>query len=229
MKILKKLLHLNRFINTLIITIGIILLFVGVKIVYTLYTNTNKIDAKPWLSYEGSACSFNGCWTSEMNQKYNYWRDQAVKQRNPDLCNNVEGIDHGDYFTSKKIAVSTCKAEYGGIIGDINYCINLKDANDQKICLNMLAEKAENINTCEKLPNPHKYKCYSMIAKKTKNLSICQKIPEKVVGYHYERKVCIINLGKVLNDTSVCNLMNDKELVNECIEGIKNLQRHKRF
>jgi len=39
--------------------------------------------------------------------------------------------------------------------------------------------------------------------------------------YYLGKKYCIINVGKKLNNTEVCNFLRYKMLINECIENIK--------
>jgi len=121
MKILEKVLH---FSGTIFFIFFIFALIISViQKIYYFYS-------KPWLLYEGSSYNFKGCWPSEMNKKYNYWLDQAVKQDNPILCDNVEGYDYGDYFESKEAAALRCRAEY----------------------YSKIAEKTNNPLICQKIP-----------------------------------------------------------------------------
>lgn len=210
------------------------LFIITVLIASTLFFLNSQI-AKPWKSFEGKVCSWGRCYTSEINQKYNYWLSRAAEERNPNLCNKVEGLDAGDYEISKEEAVYFCKARYGGRIGDINYCLKLDNsvkyqgtATQQYACFAEMLESVGEINVCDKFPTDTypvnvRYECYSKVAERTKDPTICQKLPEQGYDRNFKgsKKNCLIAVGKELGNSEVCRYLTESWVANECKKAVE--------
>lgn len=188
----------------------------------------------PWKSFQGTVCDWGGCRTSPMNQKYNYWLAQAVEKKNPNICNNVEGIDGGDYMTPKEEAIYFCKADYGGKLGDVGYCNKLDNsvkfkgaATQQYVCFSKIADNTNSLSICDKLPVGSypvsaRYECYSNVAEKNRDVSICKMLPEQGydINFRGSRKNCLISLGKALRDPSVCFNLTESWVATECVTAL---------
>lgn len=165
----------------------IAIVFFVIVLLATLYVMYNKVSPKPWKSFEGKVCDFGGCRISEINQKYNYWKAEAIKNKKINLCNNVEGIDGGDIFMDRDGAIKQCKLEYAIEVGDVEYCKSLEN-EAQPVCLGGIAEK---FSRPELFTEQH-----------------CFKLETNARAF----SDCVSRLAKVRRDDSVCNLLVQKKM-----------------
>lgn len=199
-----------------IVICALILLALGV---YGL--STFKI-IKPWKDYEGKVCNFGGCYTSETNQKYEYWKDQAIKKRKPDLCNNVEGIDGGDYFTSKEMAIMLCKLYYAIETRDIDYCQSFTGYMVTR-CLGGIAVKYNmpellSEKDCEQYKGKDFSDCINLLVKVKDDDSYCNLLATKKdwFGEQMCRQYAGVKESRIDNARSEITLNNLPELIQKC-------------
>lgn len=185
----------------ILLVVGVVGFIVFDRLIYPV--SLHLPGAKPWSNYPGTACTFSGCYESEKNKVYAYYLDLAVAQKDPGLCRNVKGRDHGDYSDSRELTIYFCKAEYGGRIGDLQFCNSLDTftkyqgtRSQRDSCLTtMMNTYVEDESLCEEFPADSKYAspshCFAAVAYKKADIAICEEIPEVPESKAFLRKSCI--------------------------------------
>ncbi len=67
------------------------------------------------------------------------------------LCNNVEGIEQGDYEVSREGAIDSCKTDYMVETADVSSCRSLRSDSQRNFCLEGLAKKLKTPELCDEL------------------------------------------------------------------------------
>ena len=110
----------------------------GCSLVIVSYFSLNSAIFKPWKKYGGEVCNWTGCYTSAVNQKYDYWKSLAVERRNPSLCQRVVGYDGGDLHTDKENAIEMCIYGYAIETRDLEICRSINSEYFLSLCLEKL-------------------------------------------------------------------------------------------
>lgn len=167
----------------------LVIFFLVIAAAFTWFFTRSPI-VKPWLASAGQVCGWDGCHTSEVNQKYNYFLDQAVKTRHPDLCQQVVGLDGGDFFVSPETARAQCRAEYAGKTQDLEYCQQLNQPYNSQ--------------------NHHQSVCYSSAADVITEKSKCYLLPDiSQTGGKSFKNTCLTRIASLQHDPSICLEISD--------------------
>jgi hypothetical protein len=113
-----------------------------------------QVYDKPWSSYEGRVCDYSGCYTSEIEQQNQYWIDQAIKNKNINLCNNSLGFDSVPLGRPQEQSIYLCKATYAVGVGDLEYCRNLDKEVQYVGCRQKFAAEYHKPEICDEIKTP---------------------------------------------------------------------------
>lgn len=138
--------------------------------------------------------------------KDNCFTDAAVKEKNPDLCEEVNDRQQ-----------SACYMNYAEFVGNINVCSKVLSTYTDG-CYQLVATVEKNIAICDKISNKNSVpfsKCVNDVAMAKNSPSDCAKLPTEATINN-----CRYNLALEYKNLATCNLITSEDKKAQCISEL---------
>ena len=138
--------------------------------------------------------------------KDNCFTDAAVKETNPDLCENVHERQR-----------SACYLNYAEFVGDISVCDNVLSTYLDN-CYQFVATAERNIEICNMISNKNSIpfsKCVNDIALAKNEIDYCSNLPSETSANQ-----CRFNIAIGTGLLSDCDLITSEDKKAQCISEI---------
>ncbi len=139
--------------------------------------------------------------------------ESSLEDEFGDCVSGLMGVDGNvsicDYLAPEK--KDFCLARASIYNNDLKSCLDLSE-KARDYCRMLLAGPLQNVSLCGNLSSSDEETCYSGLAESTHNLSFCQHLDFKLG--------CYMDYAVSLNDTSACDLIEDRGYRDDCIMRI---------